>query len=75
MTQNDKERIKQLERKLEHEKSSHSTSISIVAFIVWLGVLFALAKDPTSWVVLIGGLAGAYFCFDVLPKILNKKND
>lgn len=74
MAQDDKERIKQLERKLEQEKSSHSTTTSIIVFVVWLGILLALTKDPTSWVVLIGGLAGAYFCFDLLPKILNEKS-
>lgn len=72
MTQDDKERVKQLERKLDREKSSHSTTISIIAFIVWLGILMVITKDPTSWVVLIGGFAGAFFCFELLPKLLKK---
>lgn len=31
-----------------------------------------ITKDPTSWVVLIGGFAGAFFCFELLPKLLKK---
>jgi cyanate permease len=75
MPSDQKEELEQLERKLIKEKESHSLTTSICAFVIWLGILILATKDPTSWVVLIGGFAGAYFCFSILPKLLNKNED